>query len=202
MSVRVSFGLPDELRPAAAALYWEAFGGKLGRLMGPDRLALAFLETAIRSDHVFVAQDQDGKLMGLAGFKSPKGSFAGGTMADLRKAYGLIGSFWRAIILSSLERDVENERFLLDGICVARSVRSRGIGTALMQAVFVEAVARHYKSIRLDVIESNWRARALYERLGFMAVRTEKLGLLRHVFGFTSSITMVRPLDPDETPDA
>jgi ribosomal protein S18 acetylase RimI-like enzyme len=48
--------------------------------------------------------------------------------------------------------------------------------------------------LRLDVIDTNLRARALYERLGFRAVRSESLGPLRHLFGFQTAITMVRAL--------
>jgi ribosomal protein S18 acetylase RimI-like enzyme len=64
----------------------------------------------------------------------------------------------------------------------------------LLGALYREAAERGYRSIRLDVIEDNFRARALYERQGFRAVRTEELGLLRFLFGFASSTTMVRPL--------
>ena len=46
-----------------------------------------------------------------------------------------------------------------------------------------------------DVVQENFRARALYERQGFQAVRTEDLGLLRFLFGFASSTVMVRPLE-------
>jgi hypothetical protein len=44
------------------------------------------------------------------------------------------------------------------------------------------------------VIGDNWRARALYERQGYVAERTARLGLLRYVFGFATSITMVKPV--------
>ena len=65
----------------------------------------------------------------------------------------------------------------------------------LLAALYQEAVERGYRSIRLDVIQDNWRARALYERQGFRPVRTQKLGALRFLFGFAASTTMVRPLD-------
>lgn len=35
-------GFPLDQRDAAARIYWDAFGGKLGRVMGPDARALAF----------------------------------------------------------------------------------------------------------------------------------------------------------------
>ncbi|NEY90887.1 GNAT family N-acetyltransferase [Tabrizicola oligotrophica] len=194
MRLTISQGLPDHLIPAAAALYWQAFGGKLGRVMGPDARALRFLERVIRADQALVALDERGRLLGLAGFKTPEGSFAGGAPADLRAIYGLAGTAWRMPLLSLLSREVDNDRFLLDGICVAPAARSKGVGRALLSAIEDEARARGYDHVRLDVVDSNWRARALYERLGYRAVKTDSIGLLRHVFGFDAAVTMVKPV--------
>ncbi|WP_415234663.1 GNAT family N-acetyltransferase [Pseudorhodobacter sp.] len=194
MTVVLRHGLPDGLRAAAACLYWDAFGGKLGRVMGPRAKALAFLHKALRADHVIVALSDKGELLGLVGFKTYTGSFAGGDLADLRAIYGWFGAAWRAGLLSLLERDVENERFLLDGICVAPAARGRGIGTKLLYAICEEARARNYSAVRLDVVSGNLRARALYERFGFAVIKTEKLGPLQHIFGFEASSAMVKEL--------
>lgn len=198
MGVTIYSGLHDHLRPKAARLYWEAFGGKLGRVLGPDDRAIAFFERVIRNDHCLAALDDQGELIGLAGFKTPKAAFAGGGWADLIAIYGAWGGRWRGVVLRSLNREVDNDRFLVDGICVARGHRGQGIGTLLLAALYDEAAQRGYRSIRLDVIDANWRARALYERQGFLATRTESLGLLRHVFGFAAATTMVRPLTARE----
>lgn len=195
MTVVLRQGLPDRLRAEAAELYWDAFGGKLARVMGPRAKAVAFLQKALRADHVISALSDNGDLLGLVGFKTHVGSFAGGDWADLRAVYGSFGAVWRAGLLSLLERDVENERFLLDGICVAAAARGQGVGTLLLQAICDEARARNYPGVRLDVIASNPRARALYERFGFVALKTEKLGPLRYVFGFEASTTMIKQLD-------
>lgn len=194
MTVTIHRGLPVALRPQGAALYWEAFGVKLGRVLGPQARALAFLDRVIEADQCLIAVDEGGALLGLVGFKTTHGSFAGGTWDDLRAIYGRWGGFWRGSVLWALNREIENDRFLMDGICVAGAARGRGVGTALLGAVYDEAAARGYRSIRLDVIDSNARARALYEREGFLPTKTERLGVLKHVFGFASSTTMVRPL--------
>ena len=193
MTVTLQLGLPDHLRPDAATLYWEAFGGKLGPVMGPHPRAMAFLVRVIRADHVIVALSAQGELLGLAGFKTPAGSFAEGELADLRAAYGL-GAYWRAPLLWLLTREVDNERFLLDGVCVTRAARGLGIGSALLDRICTEARTRGYGAVRLDVIDTNWRAKALYIRLGFIVEKTEGIGLLRHVFGFSHATTMVKPL--------
>lgn len=196
MGVTIHSGLQAEQRNAAARLYWEAFGGKLGRLLGPDVRAIAFFEQVIRADHCVAALDGSGALVGIAGFKTPSGSFAAGTWADLAAVYGRLGGSWRGLVLRLLNREIDNDRFLVDGICVARAHRSKGIGGQLLAALYAEAARRGYPAIRLDVIADNWRARALYERHGFMATRTQKLGLVRLFFGFSAATTMVRPLEP------
>lgn len=190
--VTLHAGLPTDLRADAAVLYWEAFGGKLGAVMGPQPKAMAFLLRVLRQDHAITALDDAGGLLGMAGFKTPAGSFAGGEAADVIAIYGRLGSLWRLPLLWLLGREVDNDRFLLDGICVARGARGQGIGTALMAAIEAEAAARGYAQVRLDVIDSNWRAKALYERLGFRVEKTTSIGLLRFVYGFRAAITMVK----------
>lgn len=194
MGVTIFRGLHPQLRPQAARLYWEAFGGKLGRVLGPDDRALRFFERVIRGDLCFSAVGDGGELIGIAGYKTPAGSFAGGTWEDLTQVYGRIGGRLRGSVLWALGRDVDNDRFLIDGICVASAHRGKGVGSMLLRALYQEAAERGYGSVRLDVVQENFRARALYERQGFRAVRTDRLGVLRFLFGFASSTVMVRPL--------
>ncbi len=191
----VQTGLPDSLRPQAAALYWQAFGGKLGLVLGPEPRALRFLQRVMRLDHVVAAIGPDARLLGIAGFKTPHGSFAAGKASDLTAIYGLFGGFWRRLVLGWLSDDVDNDRFLLDGLCVQAEARSRGLGAALLAAIADEARARGYSEVRLDVIDCNWRAVALYKRQGFTVTRHQNIGLLRHIFGFSSATTMVQRLE-------
>jgi ribosomal protein S18 acetylase RimI-like enzyme len=192
--ITVSLGLPPSLRDQAAVIYWQDFGGKLGRVMGPVLRPHAFLARVMRAYHALVARDETGALLGLAGFKTPQGSFAGGSWTDMQAIYGLAGLAWRLPLLALLSREVDNDRFLLDGICVAPAARGLGVGSALMAAIEDEARARGYGYVRLDVIDTNWRARALYERLGYIGIKTAPLGPLRHVFGFDAAVTMVKPV--------
>lgn len=190
----LQLGLPGNLRADAAVLYWQAFGAKLGLVMGPEARALAYLRQVIRADHAIVAISDQGRLLGLAGFRTPQGSFAAGGAEALRDSYGIIGGTWRARLLGWLSSEIDNENFLLDGLCVVPDMRSLGLGTALMGAIEAEARLRGYPSVRLDVIEANTRARALYHRLGYVETQRQDIGLLRHVFGFAASITMIRPV--------
>lgn len=186
--------LPAHLRPQAIALYWQAFGGKLGAVMGPEAKALRFLDRVLQSDHCLYATDASGDLLGMVGFKTPEASFAGGEIADIVAVYGLFGAAWRLPLLWMLKSDTDNSRFLIDGICVIQAQRGRGVGTSLLSAIEQEGRQRGYQAVRLDVIDDNFRAKQLYARCGYVVEKTEDIGVLRYVFGFQSSTTMVKPL--------
>ena len=192
LTYTLQLGLPGNLRQEAALLYWQAFGGKLGFVMGPEPRAMAYLARVIRADHAIIALSDQGHLLALAGFKTPQGSFASGGPADLRVSYGFWGGFWRARLLSWLSSEIDNENFLLDGLCVKPDLRGHGLGTALLSAIAAEARLRGYPAVRLDVVDSNTRARALYRRLGFVETQSQSIGLLRHIFHFRFAITMLR----------
>lgn len=53
----------------------------------------------------------------------------------------------------------------IEGVYVAPGLRRRGVGTALMQSIEAEAVARSCIGIWLDTF--SFQARPFYERLGF-----------------------------------
>jgi ribosomal protein S18 acetylase RimI-like enzyme len=192
--MQIALGFTESERPAVAALYWEAFGGKLGRTLGPRGRALRFLEIALDPTHAICARDAQGSLLGVAGFKTRDGALVGGDLQAMARIYGWIGALGRAVLLEVLQRDVENRRFLMDGIFVAPEARSQGIGSRLLEAIADEARRRGYREVRLDVVEGNERARALYERRGFYPVEVQRMGWLGAVFGFRSSTVMVRRL--------
>lgn len=158
--------------------------------MRPERKALVFLEKVANSTHSISAVSPDGTLLGIAGFKTTNGSFIGGGVNDLQYAYGWFGGLWRGVFLDFLERPLQVGTLLMDGIMVSKAARGLGIGTALLSAVKAKALQLECEQVRLDVIDTNPRARALYEREGFVAETTSNTGPLRHVFGFSSSTTM------------
>ncbi|MFO8128183.1 GNAT family N-acetyltransferase [Yoonia sp.] len=65
------------------------------------------------------------------------------------------------------------------------------VAQALLDAVIDEAKRRGYAQVRLDVVDTNPRAKALYRHVGFKELKTVKIGPLKHIFGFSASTTMV-----------
>ena len=193
-AISISSGFLPQGRNEVAALYWQAFRGKLGPVMNPEHKALQFFTTVLNPEFALTARDGVGKILGLAGFKTVNGALVGGDLKQLAQAYGWLGAAWRGALLSLLERRIEPDILLMDGIFVGADARGRGIGTALLSAIKAHAAQTGLNAVRLDVIDTNQRAQALYEREGFIAAGIEELGLLRHLFGFRQSIRMECPV--------
>jgi len=172
-------GFDEKHRLPAAELYMDAFGSKIGGILGRGHRGQAFIASMLQSSHAI-----------SAGFKTDQGSFVGGELSDLTSYYGWFGGVWRGLTLSVLERETEAGCLLMDGICVSKEARGKGIGTALLDAISEMAKERGLREVRLDVIDSNPRAKALYTRRGFVEGKTTQMGPLKYVFGFKSATTM------------
>ncbi len=191
MDFTISKGFSDREREQVAALYWEAFAAKLHYVLGPQPKALRFIADQLNPEFALVARGPSGGILGVAGFKTSQGALIGGEMADLARVYGWLSACWRGPLLALVERDLVDGILLMDGICVSAEARGMGLGTALLSAIKDEALVQGLTSVRLDVIDTNPRARALYERQGFEDIGTENLGPLRFLFGFCSSTKMI-----------
>lgn len=165
-------------------------------MLGPDTRAVAFLARVLQPGFAVSALAEDGTLLGLAGVKTADGGLIGGRLGDLAAVYGWPGALWRGPMLEVLERNLEPGVLQMDGICVSPEARGRGVGTTLLNAVKALAAEHGATAVRLDVIDTNPRAEALYRREGFVPGKRESLGPLRLVFGFRSSLRMVFALTP------
>ncbi len=184
-------GFQASQKGTAIGLFWQAFKGKLHPVMKPKLKALRFLDMVADPAHAISAISRDGTLIGVAGFKTTKGSFIGGSLKQLCAVYGLLGGCWRGLVLSVLERPLQADTLLMDGIFVSETARGGGVGSALLSAIKEKAIACGCSKVRLDVIDTNPRARVLYERHGFISQDTSDIGPLRHIFGFQKATAMV-----------
>ena len=185
-------GLPTGLEHEAASLYWQAFGEKLGKLLGPTERGTAFFAESINHKAVLAAMEGD-RLLGIAAFKAGGPGFSHAGTSDLFRHYGL-GALWRLAPLAMLERNAPEGILQMDGICVSADARGKGIGTALLDALFDYAKTHGFHGVTLDVVDKNPRAKALYENLGFKATEIEHTSILRPLLGFASATKMVKPL--------
>lgn len=188
----VESGFRPEHRQIVAAGYWAAFARKLRYPLGPEPKALDFLERVLDPDHAISAVSRQGDFLGIAGFKTLEGSFVGGDLREMSKVYGWFGGVVRGLLTGVLERKCEPGALLMDGIFVRPEARGLGVGSALLDAIEQLAVTNGLREVRLDVIDENPGARALYERRGFQARSQISLGVLKFLYGFRSATTMIK----------
>lgn len=184
-------GLPAGHEHAAAKLYWQAFGEKLGKLLGPSDRGIGFFKATVNPPSIFAAITPDGTLLGVSAVQLNGKGFSDAGLGDLFKHYRL-GALWRMVPLSMLERTASSDTLQMDGICVGENARGMGVGTALLDAVFQCARDNGMTKVTLDDINTNPRAKALYERKGFVAVSEESTSILKPILGFDSATRMVK----------
>ncbi|MEL6550453.1 MAG: GNAT family N-acetyltransferase [Pseudomonadota bacterium] len=193
MTVTIAPGFKEGHRADVARLFLEAFGAKLAPALGTDTRAVTFIARGLRPDFAFSAT-LDGRLVGVAGIKTAKGGLMTASYADLRASYGAFGAVWRGAVLDLFERKLDEGVLQMDGIFVAEAARGQGVGSKLLDAVVWTARMNRCDTVRLDVVDTNTRARALYERYGFQEVGRMKSGLLAPLMGFREATTMALPL--------
>ena len=168
-------GFPDELRTQAAALYDSAFGAKLSRAIPDANRRIALLAEVFLPEFAL----SEGQIVGIVGFKSVSGALTGGmSLARLYSHLGTFGALRAILVLALYNRTRARDQLLMDGIAVAPSMRGKGVGSLLLHELQAFARTSGYKSLRLDVIDTNPDARRLYKRMGFIATRTTRFGYL------------------------
>ncbi|MEU0256591.1 GNAT family N-acetyltransferase [Streptomyces sp. NPDC006184] len=186
-------GVPEGSERQVAALYWEAFGRKLGPALNPPDAGRAFLAGHLNRDRGVTAL-VDGEVVGVAGYQVGGRGLTGGSAADMLSAYGFLRGLPRLAVLALFERTPGEGDLVMDGIAVDARHRGCGIGGLLLREIAAIGAENGCRRIRLDVIDTNPRARALYERHGFVARHTEQTPWLRSLLGFGAVTTMHRPL--------
>jgi ribosomal protein S18 acetylase RimI-like enzyme len=183
-------GLPEQFRVDAAKLYNEAFGQKFSVAVRSEEKRISLIQKGFIPEYAMVALSYN-TLFGIAGFYTSAGSLTGGiSYKDLLSELGFLKGNWAAIIFSLYDRKPKTGELLMDGIAVHADSRGKGVGSQLLEKIAIYAQQNKFNSVRLDVIDINPKAKKLYERKGFKAVKTDWFPYLRWLLGFSGSTTM------------
>ena len=191
ISVNISIGLPPDSSTKIAAMYFDIFSRKLGAVLG-RRVAVAMIADHISADRIIVAFDGE-EIVGIAGLKYDGTGFFAPDRRGFLKHYGPLVGRVRAGLWASVQTNPRPHQLLLEGLGVQADLRGRGIGTSLLEAVDQRARELDKAEVILEVVDTNPRAKALYERFGYRTVSTTRRWMFR-LAGFTSVDLMLRRL--------
>jgi len=195
--MNIQKSLPKNFYKAAAELYDEAFGKKFALAVPDKAKRIALLEKCFISEFAITAYSE-GKLVGLAGFKTNSGSLTGRmNFYSIIRELGVFSGLWAALVFSFYERKPQKGQLLMDGIAVSSNCRGSGIGGTLLDEIIKFGIEGGYKEIRLDVIDTNPKAKKLYARKKFVERHTDKFPYLTWFLGFSASTTMILTIDND-----
>ena len=188
--------LPVEFSTSAVHLFLNALRDKLIPILGNDGRAQDVLEKNLDTTHCLAAIC-DQELVGILAIEDSTSSFLNPSLKTLIKAYGLIGGVFRMCGLALLHHSTAPDEFYIDGVAVVDKMRGKGVGSQLFDRLERVALEKGIKTISLEVIDTNHKARALYKRLGFVETRCHRLWPFSMVFKFPfkSSIQMVKRFD-------
>lgn len=189
--VVVTSGIDEAHRTTAAELYWQAFGRKLDKVIGPREHGVPLIERSLDLSRGIGAVEDD-VLVGLAGFNLEGRSLANITARAIAGEFGWLRSLPRMLWGLMLAREPAHDELLMDGIVVKADHRGRGIGSMLLDAVFDCARREGKRAVRLEVVNTNPSAQRLYERKGFVPTKTDNVPFLRKRMGFSAATTMER----------
>lgn len=193
----IRLGLPERCRRQAAEIHYEAFRQKLSLTMGPQEQGISALEKCIDPELVLVAWYRN-QVVGIAGLQYDGRRFLNPATSHLIRELGWLRGLFNVALLTFLPLPQRDGELRLNALSVRSSMRGQGIGTSLLQAVFDLARVNGSSLVQLNVVDTNPRARRLYERMGLVPARTWKCPWLRHAMGFSAVTTMIKRIGQDE----
>jgi GNAT superfamily N-acetyltransferase len=177
----ITRGLTADQVPAAVAILLDAFGEKIAYELRPtsDEQAVRITTAGIAPERAWCAVGSDGSLLGVAGVAEPGRPFFHIPFVLLVREFGLPGALWRWAysLMEVLAHPRRRGTRRVEVLAVREDSRGVGVGTAL-----------------LEVVDTNGRAKELYERAGFRATRTVRSGLLTAGAGYRAIHFMRRDL--------
>lgn len=194
MTIRLQWGLPENLRLPVAKLIYDTFLKKFQYTLGTRHIGVRFIANSLQGEYGLLAL-RDDEFVGVAGVKTAKGELIQVRFSSWIRTYHirtirsfLIGfPFW-------FERR-EPGVLTLANLSIVESARGQGIGTQMVKEFIRFGINQNFRILKLEVINSNVRAKALYERLGFKITKYSKIPFpWSHLLGFTGFYEMSYPL--------
>ena len=189
LNIEIADSINKNQRISAIEILYYAFEQKIRALIKSKEKTLAIYNKSLKNDQVFYAL-LDGNVVGLIGLQYKNKTFLEFKYRDLRKYFNPLRSYFIYRIYKLTSPKIKDDVLRIDSIAVDKSFRSMGIGTQLINKVFEFAKNKGFKEVVLEVINTNPKAKELYERIGFKEKKIVRYYFLTRSAGFSSEYIM------------
>ena len=174
MSVEICFGVPTDQRTRTAKIAFEAFGDFINNLLGSKSEIVTLVAAYLRDDRMLVAL-KGGVVVGCAGLEHSGKGFIKISFREAVRTLGLnaflIVIFHFVMIFSRASPCQVH----VQALAVSEKERGKGIGSKLLEASIDYARSKGFSQVKLEVTDTNPRARRLYERIGFIKTNARNI---------------------------
>ena len=197
MTTEIRVGLDARYKDEFIRLFCDTFPEIIVPVFGSVERCTQLLERSLANDRILMAIS-DERLAGFAGLHYSRREWFNPSLCQLLATmrWGIFRVMVMGIILF---RRPKLDTLHLDTLAVHPDMRGQGIGTQLVDAVVALATAEGKRFVTLEVEDINPRAKRVYERLGFVVSKFEKLPWpWRTGFQFSGSYFMRKTLTQSE----
>ena len=182
--MKILANLPDSFRASAVELFLDSLGEKIIPAMGKRGRAEALLAKALNGQACFLAVEGS-RLLGMIGLNTSQSLFVQAGLTDFVRNAGFFRSLWTLPILGAMEHASAADELYIEMIAVSPEARGKGVGRALMQEAEERCRKLGKNRLTLQVVDTNPRAKKLYEEMGFRTIKTYSVQPWGRIVGWT-----------------
>ncbi len=200
MITEIRRGIDERHKEAFIRLFCDTFPEIIVPVFGSIERCGRLLERSLATDRILTAVLDD-QLIGFAGLHYSRWEWFDPSLSQLFRV--MRWSIFRVMAMGIvLFKRPKSDVLHLDTLAVYPDVRDQGIGTQLVDAVIALANTEGKRFVTLEVEDINPHAKRLYERLGFVVDKFEKLPWPWSVaFPFSGSYRMSKDLGAQSSSD-
>lgn len=186
LNITIQFGIPKNQQLIIANIFYENFQDKFKIFLGNKKKAIPLIASTLEDDRIIVAI-KNGKVIGFAGLQYHKKSFSIPSLTQIVKIYGFMTiRTFPFFVISSFNKP-KSFQLHLESLAVTGKEQGKGIGTQLLNATINHAKAKSFSQIKLEVIQTNQKAKKLYKKIGFKSTKIIKIPYpFSYIIGFSS----------------